>query len=244
MVNREFERRFLAGESAVGRSIRFRKVGTKTEGDYFVAGVVGDVRHFGRDEEAPPVIFISYLQYPRGAMTLAVRTTAHATGTLDAIRREVQALDHNQPIYDVASMEERLSGSLSSRRFNTSLLLIFAMFALILAGIGLYGVMSYWVGQRTQEIGVRMALGAERSSVIALVMREAAALTAKGLGAGLAGAWLLTRSIQKLLFDTSPQDFATFLFVPVALLAGALLAAWIPAARAARVDPMTALRHE
>lgn len=184
IVNQAFERRCEAGGGLNGRTIRLADTGAAAK-DYLVVGVVGDVRHFGREEETSPAVFTSYLQFPRPALTIAVWTTdSRASGLLDAVRREVRAIDRDQPLYDVATMDQRLAGSLSVRRFDTSLLATFAGVALAMAAIGLYGVTSYWVGQRRREIGLRIALGAERRGVVALVVRQAMVVAARGCARG------------------------------------------------------------
>jgi ABC-type antimicrobial peptide transport system permease subunit len=161
-----------------------------------------------------------------------------------AITREIQSLDPELPVYDVSTMEQRLKDSLARRRFSMMLLGVFAASALILAAIGIYGVMSYWVNQRTHEIGLRMALGAQQSNILQLVIRQALVLVSFGIAIGLAGAFALTRVMSGLLFGVGATDRLTFVIISLFLGGMALLASYLPARRAAKVDPMVALRCE
>ena len=175
---------------------------------------------------------------------LAVRTGGAPENLVAAIRKEVYALDPDQPISDVATMDERFSQSLSQPRFSALLLGLFAGIALLLAAVGIYGVMSYLVTQRTHEIGVRMALGASTRDILKLVVRQGMTLTLIGVGCGLVAAFLLTRFLASLLFEVRSFDPLTYAGVSLLLLAVAFIACYIPARRAARVDPMVALRYE
>jgi putative ABC transport system permease protein len=175
---------------------------------------------------------------------LAVRTGGAPENLVAAIRKEVYALDPDQPISDVATMDERFSQSLSQPRFSALLLGLFAVIALLLAAVGIYGVMSYLVTQRTHEIGVRMALGASTRDILKLVVRQGMTLTLIGVGCGLVAAFLLTRFLASLLFEVRSFDPLTYAGVSLLLLAVAFIACYIPARRAARVDPMVALRYE
>ena len=177
-------------------------------------------------------------------MSLALRTVADPPSLVSAVRGEIAAIDGEQPIYQVATLEQTLSDSVAPRRFNMLLLGIFAFIALALGTVGIYGVMAFSVGQRTHEIGIRMALGAERRDVLALVVLEALRLTPVGSLLGVAGAWALTRLLTSFLYAVRPTDPLTFLVVPAGLVAVAILASYIPARRAAKVDPMVALRYE
>ena len=244
IVSQEFAGRFFAGADPVGQHLIFRPASNLPEREFTVIGVVGDVRYIGLDRQPVPVVFTSTDQFPASALTLAVRTRISPESLTAAIRREVQNLDPEQPIYHVATMEQRVADSVGPQRFDASLLALFAAVALLLAVVGIYGVMSYWVTQRTHEIGVRVALGAQRRQVLRLVLARAAWLTLAGLAVGLVGALVLARSLSGLLFGVRPIDPLTLLAASAALAGIALVASWQPALRAAGVDPMVALRYE
>jgi putative ABC transport system permease protein len=177
-------------------------------------------------------------------MTLIVRTTSDPASLAAAVRSKVQEVDPNQPVYDVATMEQRFSQAVAPQRFNALVMAIFAGMAVILAGVGVYGVMAYSVTRRTHEIGIRRALGAQRQDVIGLVLRRGAALVLVGITLGLAGALALTRFLSNLLYGVTFRDPLTFVAVSLILTGVALMASYIPALRATKVDPMVALRHE
>jgi putative ABC transport system permease protein len=177
-------------------------------------------------------------------MNLVLRTGADPLALITAIRREVHALDPNQPVYNVTTMEETLGRSLATQRLSTMLLMMFACVALVLAAVGIYGVMSYVVTQRRHEIGIRMALGAQRADVLRLILRQGMWLTACGVALGLTASFALSRLMASLLFGVSPTDPLTFLLVAVTLAVVTLAACLVPARRAIKVDPMTALRYE
>lgn len=244
IVSQEFASRFFAGADPVGGHLIFPSARNLPEQQFTIIGVVGDVRYIGLDRQPVPVVFTSTDQFPASALTLAVRTRIAPESLIAAIRREVQNLDQQQPIYHVATMEQRVADSVGPQRFDASLLALFAAVAVSLAAVGIYGVMSYWVTQRTHEIGVRVALGAERRQVLRLVLARATWLTIVGLTVGLVGAFVLARSLSSLLFGVRPIDPLTFLAASVALAGIAFVASWQPALRAAAVDPMVALRYE
>jgi putative ABC transport system permease protein len=174
-------------------------------------------------------------------MAMVIRTAGDPAAFANTFRREVQALDKDQPVYSVRTMDDVVMNSLGTRRVSTQLFAVFACAALLLAAIGIYGVMAYSVTQRTQEIGLRMALGAQKSDVLALVIRQGMTLTVIGVIVGLAGAFALTRVIGNLLYGVTATDPATFVAIPFLLLFVALLACYLPARRAARLDPTRAL---
>jgi putative ABC transport system permease protein len=244
IVSQEFASRFFAGADPVGQHLIFRPASNLPEQEFTVIGVVGDVRYIGLDRQPVPVVFTSTDQFPASALTLAVRTKIAPESLIAAIRREVQHLDQEQPIYHMATMEQRVADSVGPQRFDALLLALFAVIALLLAVVGIYGVMSYWVTQRTHEIGVRVALGAEPWQVVRLVLARAAWLTLGGLTVGLVGAFVLAHSLGGLLFGVRPIDPLTLLAASAALAGIALVASWQPARRAAGVDPMVALRYE
>jgi putative ABC transport system permease protein len=244
VVSQEFANRYFAGADPVGKHVTFAPATKLPQQEFTVIGVVGDVRFIGLDRQPVPVVFTSTDQFPASALTLAVRTKIAPESLIAAIRREVHNLDQEQPIYHVATMEQRVADSVGPQRFDASLLGLFAAVALLLAVVGIYGVMSYWVTQRTHEIGVRVALGAQRRQVLRLVLARAAWLTLAGLAVGLVGAFVLARSLSGLLFGVRPIDPLTFLAASVGLTGIAFVASWQPARRAASVDPMVALRYE
>jgi putative ABC transport system permease protein len=209
-----------------------------------VIGVVGDVYHQGVDKEIRPAVYLSYRQAPPGQMWLAVRGAVDALSLAPAVRSAVQAVDPALPVYEVMPMGERLANSVAARRFNLLLLGIFALLALLLAAVGVYGVISYLVTQRTHEVGIRMALGARGSDVLRLFMRQGMSLAVTGLAIGLLGAFSLTRVMTSLLFSISATDPITFAAVTLLLTLVAVAACFLPARRATKVDPMAALRCE
>ncbi|MGH9854847.1 MAG: ABC transporter permease, partial [Blastocatellia bacterium] len=209
-----------------------------------IVGVVGDIRHLGLDRGLRPEIYFPFTQFGFPPPTLVVRTNDAPRSLVAAIRKEVQAMDKDQPISNIHTLDELLNKSVSQRRFNLLLLGIFASAALALAGVGIYGVMSYLVAQRTHEIGVRMALGAQVSDVLKLVVKQGMTLTLTGVLIGLITAIGLTRLIKNLLFDVSATDPLTYISIATLLTFVALAACWIPARRATKVDPMIALRCE
>jgi putative ABC transport system permease protein len=237
VVNEFLARRIWPGEDPVGKQFKLffdRKV---------VVGVVGNTRHDGLDQGFQPEIYEQY-SGQHGALKLAVRTAVDPSTLVPAIRAQARAIDPEQPIYNVATLEQALSDSVSPQRLNVLLLGIFAFVALALATVGIYGVMAFSVTQRRNEIGIRMALGADRGDILRVVVGQGLRLTAAGVIIGLAGAWALTRSLTSFLFGVRPTDFATYVVVSLALASVSLLASYIPARRATQVDPMVALRHE
>jgi putative ABC transport system permease protein len=209
-----------------------------------IVGVVGDVRYASVDSEPMPEIYVPHTQQSWYFMALAVRTSSDPMAMIRSVRREVLAVDQDQPVYQIQSMQDLVSKSIAQPRFYSTTLGVFAILALILAGVGVYAVMSYSVTQRTHEIGVRMAMGAERRDVIKLILKEGLLLVVIGMSIGLAGALALTRIVASLLFGVSPNDVITFALIALLLILIALLACYIPARRATRIEPMVALRYE
>jgi putative ABC transport system permease protein len=209
-----------------------------------VVGVVGDVRHESLDEDPGDEIYTAQLQSPMLNGTLVVHTAGDPQKLATPIRRIVQDLDRDLPVDQAQTMDEVVAASLASNRFNTVLLGLFAGLALVLAAVGVYGVVSYTVDQRTHEIGIRMALGAHRDQVLGLVLRQGMILVLIGLGLGLAGAFAATRQLASLVYGVSTSDPWTFAIVALVLAAVAFAANFLPAHRATRIDPLIALRQE
>jgi len=245
LVNETLARRFYAGESPIGRRIGPGSNGPLLE----IVGVVADVKQAGLDEPAGTEL---YFHYPQAAaagggpstMNFVIATSGDPTSVAPAARRAVWDLDASLPISGLQPMIDVLGDAMSRARFLTTLLAAFAGLALLLAAVGTYGVMSYAVSQRSRELGIRMAMGAEAGMVQGLVMKQGLRLAAIGLVVGLGGAWALTGVVESLLFDVDARDPMTFLVGPVVLTVVALVACWIPARRATRLDPVTVLREE
>jgi len=244
IINQTMARRFFPGADPLGKKIRF---GEPNDPASTVVGVVGDVKHLGLADDEVPAIYQPHAQ-KRFAwlrwMTIVVRADDAPLSLIAPIRSRIAEVDRAQPVYDIATMEQLLSKSITPTRFPTILLGLFALLALALAAVGLYGVMSYAVARRANEIGLRMALGAQARDVLTLVIGRGMKLTLLGLVIGLAGATTLTSVLKTLLFNISATDPLTFAGVACTLLGVALLACYLPARRATRVDPLVALRRE
>ncbi len=243
VINEAMARRYWPDQDPIGRRISFDSRNGQPIWRQ-IAGVVKSVRHMALNEEPRSEIYIPFTQHPLAFMTLVARTDGDPLNIVAAVRSRVQAVDQDQPISNVRTMEGRLAGAVSQRRFDLILLAIFAGLALSLAAIGIYGVMSYLVAQRAHEIGVRMALGAQTGDVLRLIIRQGMALTLTGVSIGLIAAFGLTRLLRNLLFDLSATDPLTFIVTALLLTMVALLACYLPARRATKVDPMIALRSE
>ena len=213
-------------------------------GNTTIVGVVGDIKTDGIDAAGTPHIYLSEPQAPSYNAVVYLRTSADPGVLGEAIRREIQAVDPTIPVFGIQTMDEVVARSLAARRFALEILGIFAIVAFLLACIGIYGVMAYAISQRTGEMGLRMALGARRGDILRVVLNEAALIVIAGVGAGLMGSLLLTRFLQTLLFDIKPTDPLTFGTLTILLAGVALLASFIPARKASRIDPLVALRHE
>jgi len=245
IVSDSVARRFWPKGDAPGKRI---SLGWQGSPWYSVVGVARDVRQMGPQKEAPLAIYVPYSQAPRdfflSFMTVVARTDSDPLSMANTLRRAVQTVDPDMPLFDVASMEQLVYKSVASPRFNALLLACFAALALTLAVVGIYGVMSYSVAQRTHEIGIRMALGAQQEDVLKLVVSQGLRLTLIGEVAGILGALGLTRFLSSLLYSVKPSDPLTFVVVSLGLAGVALLASYVPARRATKVDPMAALRYE
>ncbi len=207
-----------------------------------IVGIVADVHEGGLGRQPGPEFYLPLALHAPQVAYLAVQTAGNPIQLAHAIRNEVQAIDRNQSVSDIRTMEEIFDATLGQRRLTMLLLAVFSAIALLLAAVGLYGVIAYSVAQRTQEVGIRRALGADQSDILRLVLRQALRLTLAGVAIGMGGALAFTRVMKTLLFETSTTDPATFIWVAVVFMAVALGASFIPAWRALRIDPMTALR--
>jgi putative ABC transport system permease protein len=245
VVNESLAHEFFGAGNAVGKQLGLGPNVDDPSTAASIVGVVSDLQYSRRDAAAEPEMYIPYqLSSSLLGMTIMVRTTAGAGALEPPIRNLIASIDRTQPVYEVKTLEQALADSIAPRRFNLYLLGAFAASALLLALIGIYGVIAYAVAQRTHEIGVRLALGAQRSQVVRLVVREGMRLAALGITVGLAAAFGLTRLMTSLLYDVTPTDPSTYAMVAGALAATALAACWKPALQAAWVDPATALREE
>ena len=246
VVNEAFARRFFPGDEALGKRFSYGVADSGTPTWVEIVGVVGDVRQYGLARAPEPEVYYPLGQAPARAveMTLVIRSDLGLASLLSSLRTEIGSLDPDQPVTGLQSLESSVSTTLQQRRLSTLLLSLFSAGALLLALLGIYATLAYSVVQRTREIGVRMALGARGGAVVRLVVGQGMRLAALGAGLGVAFALLLGRVIAALLYGVGPHDPVTFAAVVVLLLGAALLACWVPARRASRVDPLIALRAE
>jgi putative ABC transport system permease protein len=246
LISETMARNLWPGQNPLGKHLRISGSDKPIEQLSWrsVVGVVSDVKQDRLDAPGEMQFYVPQAQMVNSYMTLVVRTRVNPTSVATAIREQIHALDKDQVVYAVATMDQLLSGSLALRRFSMLLLGLFATVALLLAAVGLYGVISYTVGQRTHEFGIRVALGAQPGDVLRLVVRHGFTLVLAGVGAGIVAALALTRLLASLLYGISSTDPATFAVVTVVLVGVALVACYVPARRATKVDPMVALRYE
>jgi putative ABC transport system permease protein len=243
IINETAAHRYWPGQNPVGSRLSFTT--DRTQPTWLeIVGVVKDVLHDGLELPAKPTIYLPFLQSPQAFMVTVVRTDVDPASLSSTVRGAIAAVDKDQPVLMTRTMADIYSDSVAQRRFNTALIVAFGTLALLLAVVGVYGLMAFAVAQRTHEMGVRIALGAERWQVLKLVLGRGLRLTFMGIAFGLAVAFFLTRFFSKLLFNVPQTDPATFIVVSLCLGGIALLASYIPARRAMRVDPMVALRHE
>jgi putative ABC transport system permease protein len=243
LVDAAAARRFWPNEDPVGRRVKFGGRGSQAPW-VTVVGVVGDIKSEGFEQPEQPHIYVSAFQSPSYAMAVYLRAEGDPSSLTQALRREVQTVDPNLPVFGERTMEDVVSSSLAQRRFALQVVGGFGVLALLLAGIGVYGVVAYSVSQRTREIGIRLALGASNGAILRWVFRQGMRLTLFGMAAGLVAALALTRLLRGLLFGVSAADPLTYGGLALLLAAVALLACYVPARRATKVDPMVALRHE
>jgi putative ABC transport system permease protein len=239
LISDVLAQRFFNGENPLGGHLRF---GSIDQTPYEIIGVVGDVRHRGLDLDLRQTVYFPSLRF--GYSNLVIRTATDPASLAGAVRKEVAAIDPNQPLANVKTMEQWVSESVAQPRLRTLLLGVFSAVALLLSVVGIYGVMSYAVAQRTHELGIRMALGARAGDVLGLVIRQGMKLALCGVAIGLAAALALTRLIKDLLFGVRAADPMTFGAIALLLTGITLLACYLPARRATKVDPLVALRHE
>jgi putative ABC transport system permease protein len=246
LISESAARKFFPNEDPIGRKIRlgWGRGKDKPNVGGEVIGIVGNVRQVGLDVEADPDIYVPHAQVENNSMEIVVRADVPPSTLSGAVRSEVRRLDADLPIARIDTLESVLAESISRPRFYMLLVAIFAGVALLLAAVGIFGVMSYSVAQRTRELGIRIALGAGRGALRRLVVGQAMVLAIGGLAVGLIAALLLSSALEKMLFDLKPTDPATFASVAAVLFVVALVASWLPARKAARVDPVVALRAE
>ena len=243
IVNQAFAKRFFPNGDALGKRVTFGC--EESEGlCRTIVGVVGNIRQESLTDEAIPELYLPFAQMPMNGMTVMVRTSSDPLALVGAVRNEVLAIDKNQPIYDVKTLAQRVNEAVAVSRSLMLLFSAFALLALVLGAVGIYGIVSYSVTQRTHEIGIRMALGARAGNVLSLIMKNGLTLVLTGIAIGIAGALALTRFLTTLLFGVTPTDSVTFVVVSVVFFVIAMIASLIPALRATRVDPLVALRYE
>jgi putative ABC transport system permease protein len=249
IVNEAMAKKLFPNEAAIGKRIWSPGLGmglinAKEKRIATIVGVVGDVKHLGLEQVAQPEIYIPYSQNAPGSLSLVIRSKGDPRDVIVGARHQVAAIDASLALYDVMTMEKRLSNSVAPRRFTLLLLGVFASLALVLASVGVYGVISYLVAQRAHEVGVRMALGAQKRDVLRLFVGQGMAMVVIGAAIGLLGALALTRVMTSLLFGVRPADPLTFACVALSLMSVSLLACYLPARRATKIDPIVALRDE
>jgi predicted permease len=238
IINEMLARDCFPNEDPIGRQLLYGKDA------YEIVGIVGDVRMRRLNTKIPGMVYRSTSGDAWRGATLIVRTTGEPRAFAESVRKAILELDSEQPVSNVRTLEEVVARSVGDRRLTALLLGLFACAALALAAVGLYGVVAYAVVQRTREIGIRVALGANRHDVVLLMLRQGMILVVLGLGLGIAGAFGLTPLLRNLLYEVKPADPLSFIVVSLVLLLVALVASWLPARRASRVDPMIALRAE
>jgi putative ABC transport system permease protein len=238
VVNETFARRFWPNENPLGKHVIVGRWADSAE----VIGVAADVKNKGLAQDTQAQLYLAFPQLPWGNMNLLVRTTVPPLTMASAVRAQISAVDPDQPVTGIQTVEELMDTSRAQPRFTMSLLSIFSAAALALAVIGIYGVLAYTVAERRLELGIRMALGAERGDIVRLVLRQGMVLVITGIAIGLIAALALSRLMSSLLYKTGARDLETFALAPLTFLAIALLASYLPARRAVEVNPVETLR--
>jgi putative ABC transport system permease protein len=243
LIDEALAQRYFSNTDPIGKRI---KPGRRESNSTWltIVGLVGNIKSEGFDQPDQPHLYIPILQNPGYAMAVYVRTNGNPAGLTNALRQQVQAVDPNLPLFGERTMDDLVAASLAQRRFAMQVVGLFGVLALFLAAIGIYGVMAYSVTQRTREIGIRLALGASTANILSWLLRQGMRLTFIGVAVGLVGAFVLTRLLRTLLFGIAPTDVATYIVLTMLLAMVALLACYIPARRATKVDPLVALRYE
>ena len=250
MVSESFVKKYFPNENPIGKHITLgidhdtAQAGNAVTAKGEIVGIVADVKQSNLKEEPPPATYLPHGTFPQDEMSFIVRSSADVATLTTAIRKKIAEIDPDMPIYDMQTMTQAISTSVAQPRFYMGLLTGFAALALLLAALGIYGVISYGVSQRVRELGIRIALGATNESILKLILGQGLMLVGLGLAVGIVGALLLTRVLTSMLYGVTPADLPTLILVPVTLAATAMLASYFPARRAARVDPVTAMRSE
>ena len=243
LINSRLAERYFPNGDAIGHRFAFGHGDSKSKW-FTIVGIVGDTKLYGLENPSRFEIYVPYRQDADDSMTLAVRSASDPAGIASAIRSALREIDKDQPVFQVETMKELVNQSVSTRHATLVLLEMFGALALVLASIGIYGVMAYTVALRTHEIGIRIALGAQKKDVLRMVMGQGARLALAGVAIGILAALALTRLLSSLLFTVSASDPLVFICVPILLVIVTLVACYIPAMRAMKVDPMVALRYE
>lgn len=253
LINSTMARRFWPTEDPIGQAVRLRFLGSTasapwwpehTADAYTIVGVVGDIKESRLGDQVRPVVYLSYVQAPSRYAHLLIRTNGTPLNVLEAVQRQLRAVDPDLGVYDVLSMESVLDQAVASPRLNSILLWVFAVTALMLSAVGVYGVTSYVVARRTREFAIRLAIGAPPSTIFRTVTRDGATVALVGIAIGVGGALLLTRTLASLVFGVAATDRVTLIVSAGVVFTVAMLVCWRPAWRATRVDPMTVLRAE
>jgi putative ABC transport system permease protein len=243
IISETLAQRYFPNQDPLGRQVKFG-FPPNTNVSREIVGVVGDIRDVALSRDPGPIMYVPFAQAPLWGAEVVVRSSLNAASVAAGIRGAVNSIDKNLPVTDVESFPEVLGASVAQERFRTLLMIAFSAAALLLAAVGIFGVISYSASQRTREIGVRMALGAQRAEVLKMIMAQGLRMALAGVGIGIAAALGVARFLTSLLYGVKPTDLVTFSAVSLLLIAIALLASYIPARRATKVDPMVALRHE